>query len=139
MKTKIYLFSLFIFISPLVSLAGGTVDFKEVELVINQRPKIADFLYPTLDFYHTAIAEVHVGHGSAMPEEYVGKRFGPYKLYAKPKGSQGPFIFQVIINTRYATEEDQIKMDEKVIQKPMDKFLSVEITELEKPFAPYDK
>lgn len=77
--------------------AGGTLSFDEIKPLINQQPEVAKFLFSTLDFDDTAYAEAIVGN--EINKKLGGTRIGPYYVNAKPKGSKGPFIFQIVIQT----------------------------------------
>ena len=94
------LLSLLILFSMILStgnaLAGGTVEFEEVEKILKQKPDIARFITSSLEFEGAPLAEVKFGsHFTHLS----GGRMGPYSLWAKPKGKPGKSTLEVTICT----------------------------------------
>jgi len=77
--------------------AGGTVDFvQDVQPIIMQRPFFAKFLFDTFDFEKSADA---VTIGREVNPQLAGYRIGPYTVFAKKKGTAGPYNMEVVIDT----------------------------------------
>lgn len=66
-------------------------DLLSQQTILWQRVETAFDIYPAGDANRIGWAENH---------ELDGTRIGPYKLYAKPKESAGPFVYQIIIETK---------------------------------------
>ena len=77
--------------------ADGTLDFaQEVQPILMQRPYFAKFLLDTFDFDKSAQA---VTVGRAVNPTLAGLRIGPYTVFAKKKGTAGPYTTAVVIDT----------------------------------------
>jgi len=110
--------------------AGGSFSFdNELEPILNQQPAIKDFVLESFDMEKSGWAS---RIGSQVNEKYGGRRIGPYCIKAKPKGSQGKYIFELIFNTeklyldKNGEHTDLAKAD--IIQE---KFKSLELKMLE--------
>lgn len=76
------------------ALAGGTVEFEEVEKILQQKPDIAKFITSSLEFEGAPLAEVRFG---SHYTHLSGGRMGPYMLWAKPKGKPGNSTLEITI------------------------------------------
>ncbi len=77
--------------------AGGSFSFDiELEPILNQQPIIKDFVLKTFDIAESGWAS---RIGWQVNEKFGGRRIGPYCIKAKPKGSQGEYIFELIFHT----------------------------------------
>lgn len=81
-----------------VSLAdqGGSFFLSDLKEILAQQKALWEQLEGAFDMYSAGDA----GRiGWAENHELDGTRIGPYRLYAKPKGRSGPFIYQIEIET----------------------------------------
>jgi len=77
--------------------ADGTLDFVQgVQPLLMQRPYFARFLLDTFDFDQSAQA---VTVGRDVNPVLAGQRIGPYTVFAKKKGTSGPYTIAVVIDT----------------------------------------
>jgi hypothetical protein len=116
--------------------AGGSCDFEEdVKPILMQQPKLGEHLLATLDIYRTASAETRIG--SSVNEELGGTRLGPYMLYAKPKDTKGPYVFELTVNTKAVfldAEGKKTKVDKAASVK--ETLENVQLSVLKEPFTP---
>jgi hypothetical protein len=72
--------------------AGGGLIPEEIASVVAQKPDLWAFLNATLD-----ISERGWGVRIGSDENYTlaGTRILPYQLRAKPKGTEGPYIYEL--------------------------------------------
>jgi hypothetical protein len=72
--------------------AGGTLIPEEIASVVDQNPDLWTFLNSTLDIRRGGTG----GRiGSDQNLELAGTRILPYHLQAKPKGTEGPYIYEI--------------------------------------------
>lgn len=70
----------------------------EIELapLLEGAPAVRDFVANTLELAPSGSA----GRiGSLVNPRFGGRRVGPYRILAKPKGSEGPFVFELSFHT----------------------------------------
>lgn len=83
---------------PLTCIAGGTIEFKQINRLLQQKPQLSSILLQSIDLPSSAYAEVRLGshfkHLSAF-------RLGPYTFQARPKGSKGSGTITVTLCTQY--------------------------------------
>ena len=86
-----------LFSIPLAGEGSFRVD-TELEPLLNQQPQLKKLLYESFDMHWTGGAN---RIGQNVNERFGGRRIGPYKLQAKPKGAKGEYSFMLIFHTRY--------------------------------------
>ncbi len=96
--------------------ADGSFSLQDLKPVLNQNPVLANYLLSTLDFADGGIAS---RIGDAVNERLGGKRVSPYRILAKPKGTKGAYIFEVVVYT------DIVFSDEKGNVTTLEKAYSV--------------
>jgi hypothetical protein len=127
MKRILLLASIF-FVLPQIASAQGTFPFEDLKPILNQKPELAKYLLATLEFDEGGIAP---RIGSNVNEKLGGQRVGPYMIHAKPKGSTGPKVFEVMVYTEQTFLDAKGK--ETTLEEASDvteKFDHVEIKEL---------
>lgn len=65
--------------------------------ILKQEKELSDILIKSLDIKPGIWADVRLGNHT----NFGGRRLGPYHCYAKPKGSKGPWLFYMIVHTKY--------------------------------------
>lgn len=94
MKKLFMLLSSFLLAVP--ALAGGSFIFQEdLEPLLEKDRRIGAFIMKSMDFDDVGDATRLGRHFSHLG----GKRIGPYSVYAKTKGSTGPYNLIVTVKT----------------------------------------
>ncbi|MGI8655040.1 MAG: hypothetical protein ACR2LC_07460 [Pyrinomonadaceae bacterium] len=115
MKQAFLAFCFILFFSqPLF--ADGSFQLQDLKPILNQNPVLANYLFSTLDFAAGGVAS---RIGDAVNDRLGGKRVSPYRVLAKPKGTKGAYIFEVVVYT------DKIFLDEKSNVTTLEKAFSV--------------
>ena len=83
---------------PVIAHAGGSFRVSvELDSILNQAPEIKQSLFNALDIKPDGWA----GRiDQSVNPNFGGRRIGPYHVLAKPKGSEGGFTLELIINTK---------------------------------------
>ena len=89
--------SLFLVFAASTALASGSLDFKDVQSVLEQQPELARLLRKQFEIAETGMASRLGGHF----EKLVGRRVGPYRFRAKPAGQPGPYTLEITICTTF--------------------------------------
>ena len=79
--------------------AGAVGSFRpaiELAPILDQVPTIRDYVSGTLELAESGSAN-RIGN-DANPT-LGGTRVGPYEIQAKPKGSDGPYVFELVFHT----------------------------------------
>ena len=71
---------------PLTCMAGGTLDFEQVDRLLEQTPQIRLALLRSFELPNSAFAEVRLGPNFKHLSAY---RLGPYTFQVHAKGSNG--------------------------------------------------
>ena len=100
---------------PCVSIAGGTLEFAQVEKLLREQPATYRWLSSTLVFPSGAWAEIRLGsHFPALG----GVRIGPYSFIAERKGEGSASRVEVMVCTRYRfLDANGIGLPETQIEK----------------------
>lgn len=99
----------FIFSCPVMG--GGSFDFEDdLRPLLSQNPVLEEYIVNTLDLSESGIA---MRIGQNVNPRFGGRRIGPYIMRAKPKGSEGPFIWEVTFETEqvFTDAEGKITSD----------------------------
>jgi hypothetical protein len=75
--------------------APGTLDLDEISALLSQQPRIFRALTTGFEIQKTAIGVRLGNHFTHLG----GKRIGPYTLWARPRGSAGPFDIEIQVCT----------------------------------------
>lgn len=79
------------------ALAIGSFRLADLEPLLARQPGLRAVLFDGFDLETTGWAE---RIGNAANARLGGTRIGPYHLYAKPKGSAGPYALEVVLHTQ---------------------------------------
>jgi hypothetical protein len=111
---------------------GGSCFLQDIKELLAQQGVLWDSLQSSFDIY--SVGDAH-RISSTQNRELAGIRIGPYHLWAKPKNSPGPFIFEIALETETSFVD---KSNKAVALKHAtdlhEKFLAIKI----KPLAPKD-
>lgn len=114
---------------PNVAVAGGSfrVD-TELDPILKQVPDIKRYLFKSLDIHWTGSA----GRiGQSVNPRFGGRRIGPYRVAAKPKGTEGDFTLELIVHTkRILTDAEGEPTDLANAEQIREEFVCVEIKPL---------
>jgi len=80
------------------SAAGSFRPEIELAPILDQVPSIRDFVSATLDLAESGSAD-RIGNDANLL--LGGTRVGPYVIEARLKGSEGPFVLEVVFHTTY--------------------------------------
>jgi hypothetical protein len=83
-------------LSGVAAWAGGSFAREDIKPILEQESVIAKRLAEGLDLDETGSA-TRIGQNANA--HLGGTRVGPYVLWAKPKGAEGPFTLEVTIET----------------------------------------
>jgi len=97
---------------PTWGFGGGSYPVEWLMPLFLQDPVIHSFVTSTLDLDDSAWAR---RIGSNVNEDLGGARLAPYTILAKPKGSTGPWVFQLIL------EADAVFLDAQGQPVPLEK------------------
>lgn len=78
--------------------AAGTLETKELIPLLNQKPKIKNFIFQNFESSDGALAMVRMGNHF---KNLGGKRLGPYIFSVTPKGSNKKSDVAVMLCTSY--------------------------------------
>ena len=81
---------------PGVCIGGGTVNFAEIDPLLQQKPEIRNFLLSSLDMDSTVMAAVRFG---SQLKHLGGTRMGPYMIQARPKAPKDALPVEVVLCT----------------------------------------
>ena len=83
---------------PRIAMAGGTLGADEVFAVVRQNVDMSDSLASAMEFRCSAWAETRLG--TEVVPALGGQRVGPYTLWARRRGSKGPWTLELTVETR---------------------------------------
>jgi len=83
---------------PLTCIAGGSVEFEQIDRLLQQTPQIRLTLRQSLDLPSSAYAEIRLGPHFKHLSAY---RLGPYTFQAHAKGSASSNAIFVTLCTTY--------------------------------------
>ena len=98
----------------------GSLDTEEVIIVLKQNAPLYKSLDEAFEFSKGAVGSRIGNVGDA---KLGGTRVGPYEFYARPKGTNGDWIFKIIIETeiKYYKKDGQVAtlFDGEVVQEKL--------------------
>src|SRR4051812_24316728 len=96
---------LIVVLFPAVMKADGTLFLSDVESLLNQQPVLWNAIKQGFELRNIGIAP---RIGLMQNKTLHGYRIAPYTFDAKPKNSNGPFIFTITIQakTRFLSKKD---------------------------------
>lgn len=109
-KQSVFIVLNLILFSSLI-IGGGSFHFEDdLRPILAQNPPLEDYIINTLDLSDSGIA---MRIGQNVNPHLGGKRIGPYIMRAKPKGSEGPFIWEITFETEqvFTGEDGRIVSD----------------------------
>jgi hypothetical protein len=83
---------------PITCIAGGTVEFEQIDHLLQQTPQIRAALLQSFDLPGSAYAEIRLGPHFKHLSAY---RLGPYTFQAHAKGNTGSRAILVTVCTTY--------------------------------------
>jgi len=78
--------------------AEGSCTWQDLAPLLSQVPQLRDHLTQTLDIEQTGIA----GRLGSQYQNLSGTRVAPYRFRVKPKGAEGAYQFELVINASVA-------------------------------------
>ncbi len=102
---KVFLLFLIFLLFSSSLFAEGSFEFDTKLLpLLKKDNSIGKYLLETIDFSKSGSA---IRIGQDVNPKLGGGRVGPYTIYAKPKGSSGPYIFKVTIVTSQKGKDEK--------------------------------
>jgi hypothetical protein len=84
-------------ISNALAYGNGTVDLTDLDGVLRQKSALLDRVRADFDIFRVGDARMITREENL---KLNGRRIGPYMFYARPKGSSGPYTYEVRIDTQ---------------------------------------